>query len=193
MIQVALLRAINLAGHQPVAMADLRSLLTELGLRDPQSALQSGNLVFEAGKQTGASLERLIEHELARQLDLRTDVMVRSAAEWASVVARNPFRNEAARDPARLVVVFLKSKPTADAFDALRKTLVGPEILHGEGLAGLHRLSRRYRTLAAHGGAHRTQACHPRHGAQLEHRNEARCAGGKPGIVVWTSAPAASA
>jgi uncharacterized protein (DUF1697 family) len=59
--------------------------------------------------------------------------MVRSAAEWASVVARNPFRNEAARDPARLVVVFLKSKPTADAFDALRETLVGPEILHGEG------------------------------------------------------------
>jgi uncharacterized protein (DUF1697 family) len=133
MIQVALLRAINLAGHQPVAMADLRSLLTELGLRDPQSALQSGNLVFEAGKQTGASLERLIEHELARQLDLRTDVMVRSAAEWASVVARNPFRNEGARDPARLVVVFLKSKPTADAFDALREAIVGPEILHGEG------------------------------------------------------------
>ena len=39
MIEVALLRAINLAGHQPVAMADLRSLLTKLGLRDPQSAL----------------------------------------------------------------------------------------------------------------------------------------------------------
>ena len=125
MIQVALLRAINLAGHQPVAMADLRSLLTELGLRDPQSALQSGNLVFEAGKQTGASLERLIEHELARQLDLRTDVMVRSAAEWATVVARNPFRNEAARDPARLVVVFLKSKPTADAFETRANVFKG--------------------------------------------------------------------
>jgi uncharacterized protein (DUF1697 family) len=192
MIQVALLRAINLAGHQPVAMADLRSLLTELGLRDPQSALQSGNLVFEAGKQTGASLERLIEHDLARQLDLRTDVMVRSAAEWASVVARNPFRNEAPRDPARLVVVFLKSKPPADAFDALREAIVGPEILHGEGRQAyiVYPVSE---TLAAHGGAHRTQACHPRHGAQLEHRNEARRAGGKPGIVVWTSAPAVSA
>src|ERR1700730_15809343 len=133
MIQVALLRAINLAGHQPVAMSDLRSLLTELGMRDPQAELQSGNLVFEAGKQTGASLERLIEHELARQLDLRTDVMVRSAAEWAAVVARNPFRSEAARDAARLVVVFLKAKPTTDAFDALRHALVGPEVLPGEG------------------------------------------------------------
>jgi uncharacterized protein (DUF1697 family) len=133
MIQVALLRAINVAGRQPVTMADLRNVLAGLGLHDPQSVLQSGNLVFDAGKQAGATLERLIEHELAKRRGLQTDVMVRSAAEWASIIARNPFQNEAAHDPARLVVVFLKSKPTADAFDALRDAVVGPEILHGEG------------------------------------------------------------
>ena len=44
--ELALLRAINLAGHKPVAMADLRDLLTGLGFSDPQSLLQSGNLVF---------------------------------------------------------------------------------------------------------------------------------------------------
>jgi uncharacterized protein (DUF1697 family) len=133
MIYVALLRAINVAGHQPIAMADLRNVLTGLGLRDPQSLLQSGNLVFDAGKQAGAALERLIEHALAKRLGLQADVMVRSAAEWASIVARNPFGEAAARNPARLVVVCLKSKPSASAFAALRDAIVGPEIVHGDG------------------------------------------------------------
>jgi uncharacterized protein (DUF1697 family) len=133
MIQIMLLRAVNVAGHQPVTMADLRNLLTELGMRDPQSLLQTGNLVFHAGRQAGATLERLMEQKLAEKLGLHTDVLVRSAAELASIVARNPLRQEAARGPARLVVVFLKSKPNANAFATLRAAIAGPEILHGDG------------------------------------------------------------
>ena len=133
MIQIALLRAVNVAGHQPVTMADLRDLLSELGFAQPRSLLQSGNLIFDAGRKAGPALERLLEQKLAVQFNLQTDVMVRSAAEWASVVAGNPFRDDAARDPARLVVVFLKSKATARAFDELRAAVTGPEIVHGDG------------------------------------------------------------
>ena len=133
MIQVALLRAINVAGHQPVAMADLRDVLSELGFAQPRSLLQSGNLVFDAGRKTGPTLEQLIEQKLAAQLGLRTDVLIRSAAELASIVARNTFRDEAARDPARLVIVFLKTKPPAGAFAELKAAITGSEIVHGDG------------------------------------------------------------
>jgi len=133
MIQVALLRAINVAGHQPVAMADLRDVLNELGFAQPRSLLQSGNLIFDAGRKTGPTLEQLIEQKLAAQHGLRTDVLIRSAAELASIVARNPFRDEAARDPARLVVVFLKTKPPAGAFAELKAAVTGSEIVHGDG------------------------------------------------------------
>jgi len=133
MIQVALLRAINVAGHQPVAMADLRDVLSELGFAQPRSLLQSGNLIFDAGRKTGPTLEQLIEQKLAAQHGLRTDVLIRSAAELASIVARNPFRDEAARDPARLVVVFLKTKPPAGAFAELKAAVTGSEIVHGDG------------------------------------------------------------
>ena len=133
MIQIALLRAVNVAGHQGVAMSDLRASLIELGFAQPRTLLQSGNLIFDAGRKAGPALERLIEQKLALRFNLRTDIMVRSAAEWASVVAGNPFRDEAARDPARLVVVFLKSKATARAFDELRAAVTGPEIVHGDG------------------------------------------------------------
>ncbi|MGH7525162.1 MAG: DUF1697 domain-containing protein [Gemmatimonadales bacterium] len=46
-IQLALLRAVNLGPHKKVAIADLRTLLDELGFADVRSRLNSGNLVLE--------------------------------------------------------------------------------------------------------------------------------------------------
>ena len=45
---VALLRGINLGAHKRVKMPELRALATELGLGDPRTYLQSGNLVVDA-------------------------------------------------------------------------------------------------------------------------------------------------
>ena len=133
MTYVALLRAINLPHHKQVAMADLRDLLTQLGFVDPRSLLQSGNLLFRSGARSGAQLERLLEKEAASRLALETDLFVRTAAEWQSVIAHNPFRKEAERDPARLVVIFLKDAPSAKAVRALRVAITGPEVVRAAG------------------------------------------------------------
>src|SRR5262249_4680061 len=77
----ALLRGINVAGHAKVAMPDLRDLLSGLGFVNPRTLLQSGNVVFEADGKTAGELERLLEQEAARRLELRTDFLVRTAAE----------------------------------------------------------------------------------------------------------------
>src|SRR5574341_1527206 len=96
---IALLRGINVGGHKLVAMADLRDLLTRLGFADARSLLQSGNLVFRSEKRTAAQLERLLQAEVEKRLRLRTEFFVRTAAEWKALVARNPFREAAERDP----------------------------------------------------------------------------------------------
>ena len=133
MTYVALLRAINLPHHKQVAMADLRDLLTQLGFVDPRSLLQSGNLLFRSGARSGVQLERLLEKEAASRLELETDFFVRTAAEWQSVIAHNPFRKEAERDPARLVVIFLKDAPNAKAVTALLVAITGPEVVRAAG------------------------------------------------------------
>ena len=132
-VHVALLRAVNVAGHQPVAMADLRDFLTRLGFADVRSLLQSGNLVFRGGTRTGAALERWLEAEAAKRLALQTAFLVRTAAEWRAVVARNPFPEEAERDPARLVVVFLRDAPPAKAVRALQAAITGRETVRATG------------------------------------------------------------
>jgi uncharacterized protein (DUF1697 family) len=132
MIHIALLRAINVGGRS-LAMADLRAAVAELGFGDPQTLLQSGNVVFTAGRQSSTSIERAIEQKLQQRFALESDVMVRSAKEWPTIIAGNPFRDEAARDPGHLVVTFLKSVPGAGKFDALRSAISGPETVHGDG------------------------------------------------------------
>jgi len=131
-VYVALLRAINVGGNSKVAMTDLRDLLTDLRLVDARSLLQSGNLVFGSDKQA-ADLEQLLEAEAARRLDLRTDFFVRSADEWADVVARNPFPDEAERDPSHLLVMCLKDAPDETAVQALRAAVAGPEAIRSDG------------------------------------------------------------
>jgi uncharacterized protein (DUF1697 family) len=125
--RIALLRAVNVGGRTPVAMADLRALLTGLGFADVRTVLQSGNLVFGAAGTDAGALEARLERELAARLGVATDVLVRTAGEWRALVAANPFPAEAQRDPARLVAVVLKAKPPAGAAAALRAAIVGRE------------------------------------------------------------------
>ena len=45
---VALLRGINLGARNKIAMADLRTLVAELGHADVSTYIQSGNVLFTA-------------------------------------------------------------------------------------------------------------------------------------------------
>ncbi|HLX05099.1 MAG TPA: DUF1697 domain-containing protein, partial [Candidatus Binatus sp.] len=107
--RIALIRGINVGGHMPVSMSDLRDLLAQLGMKGARSLLQSGNLVFRSDGRASAALENVLETKAEKGLGIRADFLIRSAKEWKGVVARNPFRKEAEREPSHLVVMFLKS------------------------------------------------------------------------------------
>ncbi|HTJ28399.1 MAG TPA: DUF1697 domain-containing protein [Candidatus Limnocylindria bacterium] len=127
---IALLRAVNVGGTTKVPMTELRQVLDELGLRDVRSLLQTGNLVFSNGAGTNAAeLEWRLEGAIANRFGLRTDVMVRTAQEWRRIVVRNPFPDEAERDPSHLVVMCLKDAPNASHVRELQAAITGPELV----------------------------------------------------------------
>ncbi|HEY8106092.1 MAG TPA: DUF1697 domain-containing protein [Gemmatimonadales bacterium] len=132
-VHIALLRAINVGGRKLVAMADLRDFLSQLGFHEPRSLLQSGNLVFRSDARSSAAIERTLEAEAVKRLGLETDFFVRSAAEWAAIVAGNPFPEEARRDPARLLVMCLKHAPAAGDVRALGEAIRGRETVRADG------------------------------------------------------------
>jgi len=128
MLAVALLRAVNLASHNRVTMADLCAMLGDLKLTGARSLLQSGNVVFEAGSAAPRALERKLEAEAGRRLGLATDFFVRSAKEWGAVLAANPFPAEAKRDPGHLLVFALKDAPGPAQARALSEAIKGREV-----------------------------------------------------------------
>jgi uncharacterized protein (DUF1697 family) len=123
---VALLRAVNVAGKS-LAMSALRDYASALGLADPRTLLQSGNLIFRTPGKKSAELEKLLEREAEKRLGLATDFLVRTERELAAIIADNPFPTAARRDPAHLLVMFLKDQPPADAIAGLRSAIVGRE------------------------------------------------------------------
>jgi uncharacterized protein (DUF1697 family) len=130
---IALLRAVNVAGYGKVSMSDLRAAVAKMGFADVRTLLNSGNLIFRGDDRTAAELEHFIEAEAAKRLGLQTDFFVRSADELNAIVSRNPFRKEAERDPAHLLVLFLKNEPGPKQIAALEAAITGPERFRVDG------------------------------------------------------------
>ncbi len=123
--RIAFLRGINLAGRRRVGMADLRKLLEGHGYEDVRTHLQSGNIVLTSSASP-SRLERKLERELEAGLGFEVEVIVRTRAELARVVASNPLA-DVARDPSRHLVTFLRAKPAARLVRELRTLDVAPE------------------------------------------------------------------
>jgi uncharacterized protein (DUF1697 family) len=130
---VALLRAVNLAGKRMVAMADLRAMLETMGFTGVRSLLQSGNLVFEAGRRAPAALEAALAAASKKTFAVEMEWFVRTRDEWTDLVAHNPFPDEASRDPGHLVAICLSSAPTKQQVTSLQTSIAGRErvLAHG--------------------------------------------------------------
>lgn len=126
---IALLRAVNLGGRNVVAMAALRDLVASLGFADVRTVLQSGNVVFRAPRGFAAAIERQLEQATATRLGVTTDYIVRTAAEWRTMIEANPFPREAEQRPGQLLLTALRDRPAPAAVAALQDARVGPELV----------------------------------------------------------------
>ena len=110
---IALLRGVNVGGNI-LKMARLRELCATLGVNNPRTYVQSGNIVFKAQGSASHWAETL-ERKLAGESRLPVSVIVRTAAEMSAVLAGNPFLKENGIDTARVAVMFLQHAPAKPA------------------------------------------------------------------------------
>ncbi len=128
-----MLRGINLAAHNRIKMDALRAVYESLGLRDAQTYVQSGNVLFRTEKRDLASLTKRIEQAIEASFGFRSAVILRTASELKRVIAGNPFASRAALDPGKLIVTFLGSDPGQEARESVRRIKMDPEELRIEG------------------------------------------------------------
>jgi uncharacterized protein (DUF1697 family) len=91
---LALLRGINVGGHNKVAMTDLRDVTAALGHTEIATYIQSGNMVFGRAETDVTRMADVLELEIAARLGVRSVVVLVSRTELAQVIAANPFPDE---------------------------------------------------------------------------------------------------
>lgn len=128
---IALLRGVNVGGNQ-LKMDRLRAICASLGFLDARTYLQSGNVVFEA-KGSPTDVQKTLERKLAGETRLPVRVLVRSAAEFKRLIAKNPFLKNEAANQARLHVTFLTVPPTTEALKRLSAVEAGADEFRAAG------------------------------------------------------------
>ena len=101
----AFLRGINVGGRI-IKMADLKACLEKAGLNDVRTLLQSGNVVFESGKDR-AVLKSLIEAALSGAFGYPAKVQVMPVEDLSKVVDKYPFGTAA--DDQHDYVIFMEN------------------------------------------------------------------------------------
>ena len=115
---VAMLRGINVSGHNLIKMEALRALFEACGFANVRTYIQSGNVVFTA-RAGAAACVTAIEKALARELRKPIAVALRTAQELGSIIRANPFAREKDADESKFAVTFLQAPPNKARLDAL--------------------------------------------------------------------------
>src|SRR5882724_10005739 len=130
---VSLLRAVNLAGHNTVKMDALRALYESLGMRNAQTYVQSGNVVFRSAAKDLGRLGKRIEDAIEENFGFRTSIVLRTSGEMTDIVRRNPFAKRTDIEPNKLAVSFLAGQPGPEAKEKVEQIKVGPEEIFLDG------------------------------------------------------------
>jgi uncharacterized protein (DUF1697 family) len=126
-VAISLLRGVNVGGHNKIKMEELRELYESLGLRQAQTYVQSGNVVFHTEGRDFTRLSKRIADAIEEKFAFRTGVILRTAADLRAVIAVNPFGSRGNLDPSRLLVQFLASEPPADVRERVLRIESEPE------------------------------------------------------------------
>lgn len=110
-MHVALLRAVNVGGTGKLPMTELKALCEEAGLQDVRTYIASGNVVFRSSLSEKA-IRSALEERLQVHMGKPVRVIIRTAAEMAAVLTRNPFAGEPGN---RVAVLFTDAPPSSDA------------------------------------------------------------------------------
>ena len=127
---ISMLRGINVGGHNIIKMDALRELYASLKFEDPQTYVQSGNVIFRSSQANLDKIAKRIQEAIEKKFKCRPEIILRTADDLRTVIKKNPFAKRPNIEPAKLLVSFLASDPGDQARETLRQQKFSPEEMH---------------------------------------------------------------
>lgn len=91
---IALLRGINVGGHKKIPMADLRELLAKAGLKNVQTYIQSGNVIFQSVEDDNCKLEEKIYNTIKTHFGFEVPILIKTSDALQQIFDVCPFVEE---------------------------------------------------------------------------------------------------
>ena len=137
MKQIALLRAVNVAGKNKIKMTDLCTSLEDLGFSNVTSYIQSGNIVFESPNEYTTNID-LIKHKIKDDFDLDIDLTVIYRKRLECVINNSEFL-KSDYELSSLYYCFLFDKPESNNIQEIKdKATMDEEIILNRDMAYLY-------------------------------------------------------
>ncbi len=111
---IAVLRGINVSGHNIIKMDVLRKLFEDSGYGNVRTYIQSGNVIFANVKTVAGKLEKNISEKILNAFGFDVPVIVRDLNEMKKLIKGNPFLKNAGQDVKNLYAILLSNEPAKE-------------------------------------------------------------------------------
>ncbi|WP_432671072.1 DUF1697 domain-containing protein [Flavobacterium sp. SM2513] len=124
---LALLRGINVSGHNMMKMDALKSMLEKAGFQHIETYIQSGNVFVDAEEENGASVGFKIKQEIFAAFGHDVPAVVIHKEDLENCFKNNPFLKDKDVDTKKLYVAFLSNTLRSDSINDLKISQFKPD------------------------------------------------------------------
>jgi uncharacterized protein (DUF1697 family) len=127
---LALLRGINVSGHNMIKMDALKTTLEAFGFQNVQTYIQSGNVFVDTDEESSAKVGFQIKQEIFKAFGHEVPIVVIAKSDLENCFKNNSFLKEKEVDTKKLYVAFVSIALRSDSINDLKMSQVKPDEAH---------------------------------------------------------------
>lgn len=124
---LALLRGINVSGHNLIKMEALKTTLEAIGFQNVQTYIQSGNVFVDTGEENASKVGFIIKQEIFKVFGHEVPIVVVNKDDLAVCFKNNPYLKEKDVDIKKLYVAFVSMTLKSDSINDLKISQFKPD------------------------------------------------------------------
>lgn len=127
MKHLALLRGINVSGHNMIKMDALKTTLEAIGFTNVETYIQTGNVFVETEEESSFSVGFKIKQEIFKVFGHDVPVIVISKNDLELCLKNNPFLKGKEVDTKKLYIAFISKELSSSAINELKISQFKPD------------------------------------------------------------------
>ena len=124
---LALLRGINVSGHNMLKMEALKTTLENIGFENVQTYIQSGNVFVDSEEENQAKVGFQIKQEIFKVFGHEVPIVVVNKQDLEACFKNNLFLNDTDLDTKKLYVAFVSIALQSTSINDLKMSQVKPD------------------------------------------------------------------